>query len=211
MKDISTKIIAVGITSFFVTIIVSMCFFFLNSEYFLSSLVSIVAIPCSLISVGMFFAPETRFLTINIVIVPALILTAKFVSLHTALILWLIIEIFVFVTRISAISELKKTAEQSHWIYHNYREIYVFHGLVSATAVGFLYYVAYINGSFEYAIKLISDIGGEGLVWQLVRFSFWPLFALLLVSSFVFLGMVLREILEALSLNHQVDDLFNKR
>ena len=158
----------------------------------------------------MVFGADTRFLAINIVIVPSLVLTAWFVNLQAALFLWLSVEVFVFVTRVTAISELKKSSEQSHWISNNSREVYVLHGLVSYTAVGFLYYLAYVNGSLAHATKLISEVNGEGLVWQIARISFWPLLAVFLIFSFVFLGMILRAILEALSLNVKVDDLLNK-
>lgn len=185
--------------------------FFNGSEYFIRSLVSTIAIPIFFIVISMFFEESTRFIMINIIIVPVLTLTTWFFSLEVTLILWLAIEVFVYITRKTSIYELKESNTPSSWLNNNHREVYTLHGLISATAVGYLYFLGYQNGVLGQASNLISSTGKEGMIWSIVRFSLWPLLGLFLIVSYLFLMMFLREILEYFTLNRKVSDLLDEK
>jgi len=184
-------------------------FFFTKSDYFLYSLVSTIVVPIFFVIVSMFFGADTRFLMTNILIVPALILTTWFVNIKAALLLWLTVEFFVFLTRRTSIQKLKRAVAPPSWINKNHREVYSLHGLISGTAAGYLYFLGYENGILGHASSLISSVGKDGVGWGVIRFSLWPILGLFLVISYLFLMMFLREILEHLTLNHKVSDLLD--
>ena len=187
--------------------------FFNGSEYFIHSLVSTFATPVFFVVVSMFFVEDMTFPMINITIVPALILTTWFFSLKTTLILWVTIEAFVYLTRRMSIYELDKSTTRPPWLKNERDGVYILHGLIAATAVGYLYFLGYQNGVLSQASSLIiSAANTGGFAWLLASFSFlWLLLGLFLVVSYLFLMMLLRVILEYFTLNSKVSDILDEK